>query len=84
MVINTISNILIEWGTTNAAVGDNAVTLPHAFSGVAIGVVSRATMNLSSAMTNAMLAFPDQNLTWIQLNSGSNTTEILHWVVVGF
>ena len=49
-----------------------------------MGVVSRATMNFTGAMTNPELAFPNENKTWIRLNSGSNTNEILHWIVVGY
>ena len=69
---------------TEAGTGANDVTLPHAFSTYAIGVVSRVTRNYSSSMTNESIAFPNQNLSWIRLHTGSNTTETLHWIVVGW
>lgn len=74
----------VDWGIVSVETGGTSVTLPLGFTVMCIGLTSRVTRGYTQAMANECIAFPNHNLTWITLYSGSTTTETMHYVVLGF
>lgn len=49
-----------------------------------MGVTCRATLNLTTAMTNPKMGFPNNNLVWSNITTGSTQAEVMHYHTIGY
>lgn len=75
------NGVLFVWYMCTIPAGTFNYTLPISFTGHMKCIASRNTFNFSLAMTNILAGIP--NLSTIQINSGSNTTEIVSILCFG-